>query len=69
MAAARQPRERTARAGAAVTNAKERRDGAGRDSPGDVPPPLGSWARLDALVIAALVLDILFLAWLTRRFH
>jgi len=52
-----------------VTPPVERRDGAGHGTPGDAPPPLGSWARLDALVLAALVADILFLAWLTGRFH
>jgi len=52
-----------------VTQPVERRDGAGHGSPDEAPPPLGSWARLGALVIAALVLDILLLAWLTGRFH
>jgi hypothetical protein len=32
------------------------------------PPPLGSWPRLYALVIAELAAFVLLLAWLTRRF-
>ena len=31
--------------------------------------PLGSWARAYALVLAALVLDILLLWWLTERYR
>ena len=31
--------------------------------------PLGSWARLYALVVAVLALDVLLLAWLTERFR
>ena len=31
--------------------------------------PLGSWARLYALVIAALAVDILLLWWLTERYR
>ena len=36
------------------------------------PPPAGgraSWARLYAIVIAALALDILLLWWLTERYR
>ena len=31
--------------------------------------PLGSWARLYALVILALAADIAFLWWLTERYR
>ena len=31
--------------------------------------PLGSWARVYALVLAALVADILLLWWLTERYR
>jgi hypothetical protein len=31
--------------------------------------PLGSWARVYALVLAALVVDILLLWWLTERYR
>ena len=31
--------------------------------------PLGSWARLYALVLAALAVDILLLWWLTERYR
>ena len=31
--------------------------------------PLGSWARVYAIVIAALALDILLLWWLTERYR
>jgi len=33
------------------------------------PAPLGSWARVYAIVIAALALDILLLWWLTERYR
>ena len=36
---------------------------------GEGRPPLGSWARAYALVIAALAADILLLLWLTERFR
>ena len=36
---------------------------------GERRPPLGSWARAYAIVIAALAADILLLAWLTVRFR
>ena len=32
-------------------------------------PPLGSWGRLYALVLAALAAEVLFLWWLTERFR
>jgi hypothetical protein len=32
------------------------------------PPPLGSWNRLYAIVVAVLIADILLLMWLTRAF-
>ena len=32
-------------------------------------PPLGSWPRLYALVIAALALDLLLLWWFTERYR
>jgi len=35
----------------------------------EAPPPLGSWARLYALVLAALALDLVLLAWLTERYR
>jgi hypothetical protein len=35
----------------------------------DEPPPLGSWWRLYALVLAALAVDVAFLWWLTERFR
>ena len=35
----------------------------------DEPPPLGSWNRLYALVLVALVADLVLLAWLTQRFR
>ena len=35
----------------------------------DEPPPLGSWRRLYALVLAALAADLALLAWLTERFR
>ena len=38
------------------------------EAPGDARPPLGSWGRLYALVIAALVADIVLLLLLTRSF-
>ena len=31
--------------------------------------PLGSWARVYAIVLAALALDILLLWWLTERYR
>ena len=31
--------------------------------------PLGSWTRVDAIVLAALALDILLLRWLTERYR
>ena len=46
--------------------------GATRAAPGARSPergPLGSWARAYALVLAALVLDILLLWWLTERYR
>ena len=42
------------------------------DAPAGVPvprPPLGSWARVYALVIAVLALDVSLLLWLTGRFR
>jgi len=35
----------------------------------DEPPPLGSWRRLYLLVLAALIVDLVLLAWLTQRFR
>ena len=39
--------------------------------PGDTAPrpPLGGWGRTYALVIAALALDLVLLAWLTERYR
>ena len=34
----------------------------------EAPPPLGSWPRLYAVVVAELAAFVLLLAWLTRRF-
>jgi hypothetical protein len=36
--------------------------------PDEPPPVLGRWGRLYALVALELVVTILLLAWLTRRF-
>jgi len=41
----------------------------GAPPPADSRAPLGSWARLYVLVIAALALDILLLWWLTVRYR
>ena len=38
-------------------------------APAEPLPPLGSWARLYALVIAALVVDLLLLAWFTEHYR
>ena len=46
--------------------------GAGEGAPAprpESPPPLGSWGRLYALVIAALAVDIALLVVLTERFR
>ena len=32
-------------------------------------PPLGGWGRAYAVVIAALALDLVLLAWLTERYR
>jgi len=40
----------------------------GREAEGER-PPLGSWARLYALVLGTFALVVLFLAWLTERFR
>jgi len=38
------------------------------DEPG-VRPPLGSWRRLYALVVAVLALDVIVLWWLTGHYR
>ena len=43
--------------------------GAPEQRPAGSRAPLGSWARLYVVVIAALVLDILLLWWLTVRYR
>lgn len=32
-------------------------------------PPLGSWARAYALVLAALLVELVLLGWLTERYR
>jgi hypothetical protein len=43
--------------------------GAVEQRPAGARAPLGSWARLYILVLAALALDILLLWWLTVRYR
>jgi hypothetical protein len=38
-------------------------------APAEPLPPLGSWARLYALVIAALAVDLLLLGWFTEHYR
>ena len=54
MAIAREPRERVLAAAEPVTNDASR-------------PPLGAWGRAYAVVIVALVVEIVLLWWLTER--
>jgi hypothetical protein len=50
-----------------VTDAADRNTGA--DAGSEEPPPvLGRWSRLYALIVVELVVTILVLYWLTRRF-
>ena len=37
--------------------------------PASARPPLGSWGRLYALVIAVLALDLVLLRWLTGHYR
>jgi hypothetical protein len=35
----------------------------------EAPPPLGSWGRAYALVLAALLVELVLLGWLTERYR
>ncbi len=67
MEAAREPGERLA--GTSPLNTPAADPNAGSTRSDEPRAPLGSWGRLYALVIVALVLDIVLLAWLTGRFR
>ena len=43
--------------------------GGAEPAPAEPLPPLGSWARLYALVIAALAVDLLLLWWFTEHYR